>query len=191
VIRPQVRPSPLPRVAEHVADRAGGRPSGRRHALRADLARAMPLPPPPVECIYQARTRYFLLALPLLTWLIQGAVGPALVGLPVTWAASDLAGAARGWVRRPSDRRNPAAARTIRLGRGSGQCTRSGDARRTRRPGCLVRNGRRTPGSAVRMGLQLLTTPKAAMPCSPRNSACCWTSAPGRTSPGPAGSARR
>jgi hypothetical protein len=44
--------------------------------------------------------RYFLLVLPLLTWLIQGAAGPALVGLPVTWAASDLAGAARGWVRR-------------------------------------------------------------------------------------------
>ncbi|MGD0241878.1 MAG: hypothetical protein ABSB59_16340 [Streptosporangiaceae bacterium] len=37
---------------------------------------------------------------PLLTWLIQGAVGPALVGLPVTWAATDLAGAARNWVRR-------------------------------------------------------------------------------------------
>jgi NACHT domain len=38
--------------------------------------------------------------LPLLTWLIQGAVGPALAGLPVTWAASDLAGAARRWFRR-------------------------------------------------------------------------------------------
>ena len=37
---------------------------------------------------------------PLLTWLIQGAVGPALVGLPVTWAASDLVGAARRWFRR-------------------------------------------------------------------------------------------
>jgi hypothetical protein len=38
--------------------------------------------------------------LPLLTWLIQGAVGPALVGLPVTWAATDLTGAARNWIRR-------------------------------------------------------------------------------------------
>jgi hypothetical protein len=38
--------------------------------------------------------------LPLLTWLIQGAVGPALVGLPVNWAATDLAGAARRWFRR-------------------------------------------------------------------------------------------
>lgn len=38
--------------------------------------------------------------MPLLTWLIQGAVGPALVGLPVTWAASDVAGAARRWFRR-------------------------------------------------------------------------------------------
>lgn len=31
---------------------------------------------------------------PLLTWLIQGAVGPALVVLPVTGAASDLTGSA-------------------------------------------------------------------------------------------------
>lgn len=38
--------------------------------------------------------------LPLLTWLIQGAVGPALVGLPVTWAATDLTRAAKGWFRR-------------------------------------------------------------------------------------------
>ena len=37
--------------------------------------------------------------LPLLTWLIQGAVGPALVGLPVTWAATDLTEAARRWFR--------------------------------------------------------------------------------------------
>ena len=37
---------------------------------------------------------------PLLTWLIQGAVGQALVGLPVTWAATDLARAARQWFRR-------------------------------------------------------------------------------------------
>ena len=38
--------------------------------------------------------------LPFLTWLIQGAVGPAVVGLPVTWAASDLGAAARRWFRR-------------------------------------------------------------------------------------------
>jgi hypothetical protein len=38
--------------------------------------------------------------LPLLSWLIQGAVGPALVGLPVSWAGTDLAGAARRWFRR-------------------------------------------------------------------------------------------
>jgi NACHT domain len=38
--------------------------------------------------------------LPLLTWLIQGAIGPALIGLPVTWAATDLADAARKWFRR-------------------------------------------------------------------------------------------
>jgi len=37
---------------------------------------------------------------PFLTWLIQGAVGPALVGLPVTWAATDWAGAAKRWFRR-------------------------------------------------------------------------------------------
>ena len=33
----------------------------------------------------------------LLAWLVQGAVGPALVGLPVTLAATDLAAAARRW----------------------------------------------------------------------------------------------
>jgi hypothetical protein len=32
--------------------------------------------------------------------VFQGAVGPALVVLPVTWAASDLAGAAGRWLRR-------------------------------------------------------------------------------------------
>jgi hypothetical protein len=37
---------------------------------------------------------------PILTWLIEGAVGPALVGMPVTWAASDLMGSARQWFRR-------------------------------------------------------------------------------------------
>lgn len=38
--------------------------------------------------------------LPLLNWLIQGAVGPALFGLPVTWTATDLSEKARGWFRR-------------------------------------------------------------------------------------------
>ena len=37
---------------------------------------------------------------PFLAWLMQGGVGPAMVGLPVTWAATDLAGAARRWFRR-------------------------------------------------------------------------------------------
>ena len=37
---------------------------------------------------------------PLLTWLLQGAVGPALVGLPATWAATDLVTAARRWLLR-------------------------------------------------------------------------------------------
>lgn len=52
-------------------------------------------------CICQ-RTRGGMLftMVPLLVWLTQNAVGPALVGLPVTWAATDLAGAARGWFRR-------------------------------------------------------------------------------------------
>jgi hypothetical protein len=40
------------------------------------------------------------IVLPFLNWLIQGAVGPAVVGLPVTWVASDLAGAATKWFRR-------------------------------------------------------------------------------------------
>jgi hypothetical protein len=44
--------------------------------------------------------RILLLVLPFLTWLIQGAAGPALFGLPVTWAATDLAGAAGKWFRR-------------------------------------------------------------------------------------------
>jgi hypothetical protein len=38
--------------------------------------------------------------LPLLDWLITGAVGPALVGLPVTWAATDLAKTGSRWFRR-------------------------------------------------------------------------------------------
>jgi hypothetical protein len=38
--------------------------------------------------------------LPFFTWLVQGAVGPALVGLPVNWAAADLAGVAKRWFQR-------------------------------------------------------------------------------------------
>jgi len=38
--------------------------------------------------------------LPFLTWLIQGAVGPALVGLPFAGAATGLAGAAKQWFQR-------------------------------------------------------------------------------------------
>jgi hypothetical protein len=34
------------------------------------------------------------------TWLATGAVGPALVALPVNWAADQLAGAATRWFRR-------------------------------------------------------------------------------------------
>jgi hypothetical protein len=54
----------------------------------------------PVVCAMRCEGWILLLVLPLLTWLIQGAVGPALVGLPVTWAATDLAGAAKRWFRR-------------------------------------------------------------------------------------------
>ena len=35
-----------------------------------------------------------------LTWLVEGGVGPAGVGLPVTWAASELANASRRWFQR-------------------------------------------------------------------------------------------
>src|SRR5215471_19375959 len=34
------------------------------------------------------------------TWLVTGAVGPALVALPVNWAADRLASAARRWFKR-------------------------------------------------------------------------------------------
>jgi len=54
--------------------------------------------------------------LPLLTWLIQGAVGPALVGLPVTWAAKDLAAAAGRWFRRL--RRSDGLSRIVRAAAG-------------------------------------------------------------------------
>jgi hypothetical protein len=56
------------------------------------------------------------LVLPLLTWLIQGAVGPALVGLPVTWAATDLAAAAKQWFRRL--RRSDGLSRIVRAAAG-------------------------------------------------------------------------
>jgi hypothetical protein len=54
----------------------------------------------------------------LLSWLIQGAVGPALVGLPVTWAAGDLAGAARRWFRRL--RHSDGLSRIVRAAAGNG-----------------------------------------------------------------------
>ena len=53
-----------------------------------------------------------------MTWLIQGAVGPALVGLPVTWAATDLAGAAKRWFRRL--RRSDGLSRIVRAAVGTG-----------------------------------------------------------------------
>ena len=56
------------------------------------------------------------LVLPFLTWLVQGAVGPALVGLPVTWTASDLAGAAGRWLRRV--RRSDGLSRLVRAAAG-------------------------------------------------------------------------
>ncbi len=54
--------------------------------------------------------------LPFLTWLIQGAVGPALVGLPVTWAVTDLSGAARRWFYRL--RRSDGLSRIVRAASG-------------------------------------------------------------------------
>jgi hypothetical protein len=36
----------------------------------------------------------------LLAWLVEAGVGPAVVALPVTWAAADLAGSAARWFRR-------------------------------------------------------------------------------------------
>ena len=35
-----------------------------------------------------------------LTWLVEGGIGPAGVGVPVTWAASELAGKSRRWFQR-------------------------------------------------------------------------------------------
>ena len=57
-----------------------------------------------------------ILVLSLLTWLIQGAVGPAVVALPVTWAATDLAGAAKRWFRRL--RRSDGLSRIVRAAAG-------------------------------------------------------------------------
>jgi hypothetical protein len=56
------------------------------------------------------------LVLSLLTWLIQGAAGPALVGLPVTWAATDMTSAARRWFRRL--RRSDGLSRIVRAAAG-------------------------------------------------------------------------
>ena len=53
---------------------------------------------------------------PLLTWLIQGSIGPAVVALPATWAAGDLAGAARKWFRRL--RRSDGLSRIVRAAAG-------------------------------------------------------------------------
>ncbi len=53
---------------------------------------------------------------PFFTWLIQGAAGPAVVGLPVTWAATDLAGAAKRWLRRM--RRSDGLSRIVRAAAG-------------------------------------------------------------------------
>src|ERR1019366_7312757 len=36
----------------------------------------------------------------VITWLIEGGVGPALVSLPVNWTAAEIAGAAKRWFRR-------------------------------------------------------------------------------------------
>jgi hypothetical protein len=41
--------------------------------------------------------------LPFVTWLVQGAAGPALFGLPVTWAGTRVAQAAGKWFRRMRD----------------------------------------------------------------------------------------
>ena len=56
--------------------------------------------------------------LPLLTWLIQGAVGPALLGLPVTWSATDLARATGRWFRRLQ--RSDGLSRIVRASVGGG-----------------------------------------------------------------------
>jgi hypothetical protein len=53
---------------------------------------------------------------PFLSWLITGAVGPALFGLPVTLAATDLVGAASQWFRRL--RRSDGLSRIVRAAAG-------------------------------------------------------------------------
>jgi hypothetical protein len=55
-----------------------------------------------------------------LTWLIQNAGGPALVNLPVTWAASDLAAAAGRWFRRR--RHSDGLSRIVRAATGDDDC---------------------------------------------------------------------
>jgi hypothetical protein len=54
--------------------------------------------------------------LPFLTWLAQGAVGPAVFGLPFTSAATNLAGAAKKWFRRL--RRSDGLSRIVRAAAG-------------------------------------------------------------------------
>jgi len=53
---------------------------------------------------------------PFFIWLLQGAVGPAAVGLPVTWAAADLSAAAKRWFRRV--RRSDGLSRIVRAAAG-------------------------------------------------------------------------
>src|SRR5262249_11371150 len=53
---------------------------------------------------------------PFLTWLAQGAVGPALFGLPFTSAATELTAAAKKWFRRM--RRSDGLSRIVRAAAG-------------------------------------------------------------------------
>ena len=55
---------------------------------------------------------------PFLRWLVEGAVGPTAAGLPVTWAASDLASAARRWFRRR--RHSDGLSRIVKAASGTG-----------------------------------------------------------------------
>jgi hypothetical protein len=58
-----------------------------------------------------------LLLVDFLTWLMQGALGPALFGLPVTLAGPDLASAARRWFKRL--RRSDGLSRIVRAAAGA------------------------------------------------------------------------
>jgi NACHT domain len=60
--------------------------------------------------------RILLFMVPFLTWLIQGAIGPAAFGLPVTWSATELAEAAGRWFRRL--RRSDGLSRIVRAAAG-------------------------------------------------------------------------